>query len=1053
MNNKYNIIRMQAISIMFHLIEKNSGKKSLGKVRRRKDYDQYNIGIIKFARMILCMATICFSTLPLKAQEHISKSFFTIPPSSAKPNVYWYFLDDQITKEGITKDLEQMKKVGIGGALMFNICKCNHDYNNNDGGSINFVQPGVKYLSPAWYQMVKHAADESNRLGLEFGIHNCPGWSSSGGPWITPELAMQAVTTSTTLVTGSTHFSAILAKPPTGLGYFKLNNYWDIAVLAFPTPQNYLINNWRAKAGYTRDANIKEDTTVLNPEMIIPLKSVIDLTSKMSSSGLLTWEVPPGQWTIMRIGYTPTGTTNSVPATGGQGLECDKLNHTAVQANWNGLVQNIINTTGAGAVKVVHIDSYEVGCQNWTPNFRQQFRNRRGYDMTPYLPVMSGHVVGSLEISERFLWDVRRTIGDLINDEYYGFMATLAHQNGMLLSAEPYGSGGFRNVSAGGKLDIPMGEFWTRTGRFTQLNSRVRDAASSAHLYGKRIVASEAFTSDFTDSGSAWKAHPYSLKQLGDLAFCTGVNRFTLHVYCHQPLINPSRPGPGYSVRGYGVQFGWTNTWWNQSAAWLRYIGRCQYMLQKGLSVTDVLRFCGEDTPSQGSYVEGVSYDVCDADAIINRMSVKNGRIVLPDGMSYKVLILERSESMTYELLHKISELVADGAIIIGKKPTRSPGLQDYPACDLTVQTLAKKMWGNIDGNIIKSHAYGAGKIYYNETIENVLAKLTLPDFQITGGDQITNIKYTHRRTNDAEIYFLSNQHERFETINAVFRVTGKTPELWYPETGKTVKCPLYKENAGQTTLTLMLDPFESVFVVFRAADASRRISSITRNDQPITQFMAGSFSLNKHPVAEVSIGTGGALKLIAWDPGLYKLDSIHVNISSLPPAIILNGPWQVSFPPKLGAPASSVFKTLASWTVNTDNGIKYFSGTATYKKEMIIPQEMIGSNKAVYLDLGDVKNIAEVEVNGISFGTLWKPPFRVDITSALKTGVNTLQIKVTNNWPNRLIGDKVLGQAITWKTWNLFYTSASPLFVSGLLGPVQLIPARLWYEFGGDKK
>jgi hypothetical protein len=1016
--------------------------------------DYYDVFIVKLARMILCGALACFFTLPaLKAQEHINVSLFATPPNSAKPTVYWYFLDDQISKEGITKDLEQMKQVGIGGALMFNICICNHDYDNKDGGFVNFVQPGIKYLSPAWYQIVKHAADESNRLGLEFGIHNCPGWSSSGGPWITPELAMQTVTTSTTLVTGSRRFSTTLPKPPTGLGYFKHNNYWDIAVLAFPTPEKYLINNWRAKAGYKRDVTITEDTTVLKAKMIISLKSVINLTGMMDSSGLLTWNVPPGEWTILRIGYTPTGSTNSVPATGGQGLECDKLNHLAVQANWNGLVQQIINTSGAGAVKVVHIDSYEVGCQNWTPDFRQQFKNHCGYDMTPYLPVITGRVVGSLAMSERFLWDLRQTIGDLINDEYYGFMATLAHQHGMQLSAEPYGNGGFRDISAGGKLDIPMGEFWTRTGRFTELNSRVRDAASSAHLYGKKIVASEAFTSDFTDPGSAWRAHPYALKQLGDLAFCTGVNRFTLHVYCHQPVVNPSQPGPGYSVRGYGVQFGWPNTWWSQSAAWLGYIGRCQYMLQKGLAVADVLRFCGEDTPSQGSYVEGVPYDVCDADAIINRMSVKNGRIVLPDGMNYKVLILEKTETMTYKLLHKISELVAGGAIIIGKKPVRAPGLQNYPACDLAVRTLADKMWGNIDGTIIKSHTYGAGRIYYHETIEHVLAKLTVPDFQITGVDH-PNIKYVHRRTDSAEIYFLSNQREKYEAINAIFRVTGKTPELWHPESGRITTCSVYKENSGQTTLSLMLEPFESVFVVFRTAEASSgRLSSITRDGKSISQFIGGSFPLDKHPVAELSRPVNGALQLIAWQPGLYKLDSIDVHIRSLPQAITLNGQWQVFFPPRLGAPASSVFKTLASWTANTENGIKYFSGTATYVKNFILSKKMIGPGSAIYLDLGEVKNIAEVEVNGISFGILWKPPFRVDITSAIKRGMNTLQIKVTNNWPNRLIGDKVLGQSITWKTWDLFYTAASPLLVSGLLGPVEIQFAAVWHQEDGKKK
>ena len=1014
---------------------------------------------LKYYRHALLVVMLCFSLLQvLSAQEKIEKDLFANPPAFAKPNVYWYFMDDQISGAGITKDLEQMKSVGIGGALMFNISKY------NESGPLNFVEDGVKYLSPAWYRMVKHAANESDRLGLEFGMHNCPGWSATGGPWITPELAMQVVTVSTTEVSGSVHFSAVLAKPPTGIGYFKLTNYWDIAVLAFPTPKSYLINNWSVKAGYKRDVytlfsseaeihkNINVDTTLLDSSMIIPLNSIVNLTSQMDTTGLLTWDVPKGKWTIMRIGYTPTGARSSVPPSGGQGLECDKLSHTALETHWNKFMKKIIDTVGNEKLKIVHIDSYECGCQNWTPDFRQEFQKRRGYDMTPYLPVMTGLVVDNLDVSERFLWDVRQTIGDLFSDEYYGYMAKLAHQNGMLLSAEPYGNGGFRNISIGGKLDIPMGEFWTGSGITTGSNPWVGDPASSAHIYGKKLVAAEAFTSEFTDPGSAWQAHPYSLKQLGDLAFCSGVNRYTLHVYCHQPFTDRS---PGYSVRGYGVQFGWTNTWWNQSSTWFSYIARCQYMLQKGLFVADILRFCGEGSPSDGGrlYVGGTACDVCDADAIFNRLSVKNGRIVLPDGMNYKILVLEKSESMTYDLLNKISELVTNGAIIIGKKPIRSPGLKNYPASDLSVQKLADKMWGGINGTTVRMNKFGAGKVYYNESVEKVLASIAVEDFQVQGGDKMTNIKYTHRTTSDEEIYFLSNQNERFETLNGNFRVIGKTPELWYPESGRTVKCPVFKVNSSQTSLPLMFEPYESVFVVFRSAKkAISRINKITRNDQTIYNYADGTTALNKHPIAEVSILSSGALKLIAWEPGLYKLGKkIQVNVASLPKVITLSGKWKITFPQDLGAPPLAVLNSLASWTANSDNGIKYFSGTATYLKDFTVPAEMIGYEKAIYLDLGDVKNIANVTLNGISCGILWKPPFRVDITSAVKTGLNTLEIKVTNNWPNRLIGDKVLGQTIAWKTWDLFYNAASPLLISGLLGPVEIRSAVRWYEFGKD--
>ncbi|HET6555776.1 MAG TPA: glycosyl hydrolase, partial [Prolixibacteraceae bacterium] len=985
-------------------------------------------GSYKMPRLVLYAIVAFFSTITvLPAQEKIEEASFVAPPDVAKPNVYWYLLDDQISKAGITKDLEEMKKVGIGGVLLFNISNDNIDYNNKSAGPLNFVQPGVKFLSPPYYQMMKHAADECKRLGMEFGMHNCPGWSSSGGPWINrrPDLAMQTVTVSSTNVKGSKHFSGMLAKPPTGLGNFKLSNYWDIAVLAFPTPMIYLIENWEAKAGYERDVSIREDITVLDPKMIISFDSIIDLSSKMDSTGLLNWDVPEGDWTILRIGYTPTGARSSVPA-GGHGLECDKMNRIAVKENWDGLVDNILNLVGPDGMKVVHIDSYEVGHQNWTANFRQEFQKRRGYDMTPYLPVMTGLVIGSLEISERFLWDVRQTIGDLINEEYYGYMATLAHQNGMQLSAEPYGSGVFRDISAAANLDIPMGEFWTGEGKFDGSNPWIRDPASSAHIYGKKVVAAEAFTSDFTEPGSGWQAHPYSLKKSGDLAYCSGINRFTLHVYCHQPFTDRT---PGYSVRGYGVQFGWTNTWWNQSIDWMKYVGRCQYMLQKGLFVTDAIRFIGEGTPSQAVHDVKNNYDVCDGDAILNRMSVRDGRIVLPDGMNYKVLILEKSETLSYDLLKKISELVREGAIIIGKKPTRTPGLQNYPACDKALRKLANEMWGNIDGNTIRMHQYGVGKVYYNEPIANVLSKLTTPDFQVTNGDKTTDIKFTHRTTSDMEIYFLSNQNERFESVSGQFRVSGKTPEFWYPETGRIEICPVFTEKAGLTTIPLMFQPYESVFVVFRSdAGSGKQIHSVSHNGQSIHQFLEGSTPLNKYPVADLSISSNGDLNLIAWESGKYKIDRIKVNVPSIPKVRNIDGPWKVSFPPKLGAPDSAVFNTLASWTENADNGIKYFSGTATYVKEVSIPAKMIGSDKLLYLDLGDVKNIAEVEVNGQSCGILWKPPYRADITQAARKGINILKIKVTNNWPNRIIGDEVLDQSISWKTWNLFYTANSPL-------------------------
>ena len=738
-------------------------------------------------------------------EDELARKFVS-PPDDARPWVYWFWLNGNITKEGITADLEAMKRTGIGGVLIMEV----------DQGAP--VGP-VGFMSPQWRDLFKHVVAESERLGLQVNMNDDAGWNGSGGPWIKPEESMQKVVWSETEVEGPRRFEAALPQPQTVAGFYR-----DIAVLAFPTPGPYRIENIQAKAGYQVGGASPPARADLPPAMVIDRGRIVDLTAK-AEAGRLAWDVPPGKWTVLRFGHTSTGVENAPAPASGRGLECDKLSKEGIEANFAGMMAKLIEDVGPAAGKTLvttHIDSWENGAQNWTARMREEFRERRGYGLTEFLPAMTGRVVGSLEISERFLWDLRQTISELVLQNYAGHMRELAAAHGMKLSIEAYGSP-CDHVPYGGRADEPMCEFWIGGGAM----ETCKGMASAAHIYGKPILGAEAFTAG---DAERWREHPATIKALGDQAFCDGVNRFVFHRYAMQPWLDRR---PGMTMGPWGIHYERTQTWWELTPSWHEYLARCQLLLRHGLFVADICYLQSEDSPHgfQGHDRRGYDYDEGTAEVVLTRMSVKDGRIVLCDGMSYRLLVLPETRTMTPRLLAKLKDLVQAGATVLGPRPLSSPSLSGHPQCDEEVKRLAGELWGDCDGQAVKEHRFGQGRVVWGVPPERLLARSGVgPDFTSRA-----RLRYIHRVAGEADIYFVSNPQPYDVRAACTFRVTGKAPELWWPDTGRIEKAAMFEEKDGGTSVPLSLGPSGSVFVVFRRrAEGVDPVVAITRDGSPV---------------------------------------------------------------------------------------------------------------------------------------------------------------------------------------------------------------------------
>ncbi len=1057
-------------------------------------------------RSIASLSLVAFASF-LFAQSSLDAGFIN-PPNSAKPHTWWHWINGNISKAGITADLEAMKKIGIGGAQIFNV-------------EVGIPIGKTPMMTPQWQEAMAWAFKEAKRLDIEICVHNCGGWSSSGGPWVKPEDAMQFLTWSETSVKGPKRFEGVLPKPQSKLNYYK-----DIAVYAVRKPANGAYRNpdIRTKAGFDRGDKVAPQFLNIPSNAVTAKEGVITL--QVDANGKVAWNAPEGEWTIIRMGHTPTGAENSPSPDAGRGPEVDKMSRTAMDHFWDGMMASVLKDNGKiekYGLNNALIDSYEVGSQNWTPKLREEFMKRRGYDPMPFLPAITGRIVQSGEVTERFLWDWRRTICDLFADTYFAYFKELCHKNGLKFSVEGYGNGSFDNLQVSGLGDIPMGEFWVPNG-MAQESTKL--AASAAHTNGKPVIGAESFTAD--ENQGRWLVDPYSAKALGDRIFTLGVNRYIFHRYAHQPWLNLE---PGMTMGPWGMNLDRTITWWDQGQAWMKYITRSQFLLQSGRFVADVVAFTGEEGPNdlpmmKGKEIpEGYDYDGCDA-TVLHQMKVENGQIVLPTGMRYRVLMLPQSKFMTTKTVRKIAQLVNDGATVVGPAPEKSPSLSEYPNGDQEVQRTAARVWNMGSAR----HAYSG------MTIKQVLAEKKIgPDLTAT-----RPVNWIHRVDKGTDIYFVANPAYRPIDLDVSFRIGDRQPELWNPETGTIENAPVWKSNQGRTTVSLRMESAGSTFVIFRKAPVKKHLTSlvwlgenekepklpkveiisaryqatdgsggidVTEKAKELISHGESSFEATnsnfgdptvnrvKHLFVvftidgkrfERKINENGSLefmpqlpdnaipnfllvngKVQSWRAGKIKFalaDGTSGTMENRPTNVVFNVPWKVSFPPKKGAPASIVLDKLISWSDSANPGVKYFSGTAKYETNFVFSP----TTESTWLDLGKVKNFAEVELNGHKFDTLWKAPFRLDVSRYLKPGKNSLVVRVTNLWPNRLIGDeqyppdaKYNGGPITeWPQWILdgrprpasnrigfatwkFYSKDSPLLDSGLIGPVRLVSVK----------
>lgn len=1290
---------------------------------------------------------------------------FRNPPPMARPLTWWHWMNGNVTADGITRDLEAMARVGVGGVHMFDV-------------GVGIPQGPAKTLSPLWVKMVRHAVSECDRLGLSFTLHNCPGWSSSGGPWITPELGMQQLVWSETVVTGGRRVDVALPQPLTRLGHYreamvvavpapagaraaqgqiaratvngkpiearlitdgdaatgvdvtpdtgkpgalllefaKPIGARSITVQAIPgddipnfEPRTYAqleasddgktfrkiadlaIPFWRLrtippltasfdavtaryfrltlpaalrvaevrlsaearvadigpKAGWGRMANQGEAPADIPAADAIDPARVIDVTAHMDASGRLRWTPPRGRWTILRFGHTATGAKNVAAPDAGFGLECDKFSRAALDFHFDryfGEVRDVLRKLGKRGLAGALVDSYETGQQNWTAGFPAEFQARRGYAITQYMPVLTGRVVGSSEISERFLWDFRRVLAMLMEDHYFGRFHELCEHDGLVSYTEPYGNGPFDDLQAGKRVDQLMGEFWVRGGAAAY---SVKLAATVAHVYGKNFVGAESFTG--RPAQSRWLEHPYAMKALGDEMYTLGLNHFIFHRYAQQP--HPTAR-PGMTMGPWGFHFDRTNTWFEVAKPWLTYAARCQHMLKRGHFVADILFLTDENSPVQVPVhveepiaatlsgarpklpmpvPEGHDYDVCDAGVLFERAKVVNGHIVLPDGIAYRVLVMPDDRRITRALMARLREMVDAGMWLIGAPPRASHGLDGYPGSDAEVRRIEGEMWGDLDGKARQERAFGQGRIFWGRSLREVLdSAKTVADVQLAPRNPDAAIRWIHRRDGDADIYFIANGRRRAEEVTCTFRIEGKRPEIWDAETGATMPAPGYDMAGGRTRVPLRFDASGSCFVVFREPTSRTSMPAIA-SSTPATPatLPSGTFTLtgwikpetdlwtispeiasdDQSPAVATAratalarggsmerLGVTGASFLVDPPPGdqlygrghataalsagrngliLYEHDSAgYPPVLAVPtpiagwthlalvydrntPSLFLNGQrvgtgkrsaktvhagsevgmarvryfegdvagmellptaltpeaiasranaalpdpdgpppveatangllmwnegettdiagrWQVAFPDNLGAPREVTLERLASLHRHPEEGVRYFSGTATWRTRFTVPRGSVGRDRRLFLDLGRVEVIAAVRVNGKQLATLWKPPFRLDITDSVRAGDNRLEVEVTNLWPNRLIGDEQLppeynyvttafgatggidaipdwfrdgkpkppGGRVTFTTWK-HYARDSPLLESGLLGPVRLRSAR----------
>jgi hypothetical protein len=733
---------------------------------------------------------------------------FTNPPQEVRPQTFWHWMNGNVTRDGITRDLEAMAQVGVSGVMIF------------DGGDYLPAGP-ANYLEPHWRDLMTHAIKEGNRLGIEVGIHNAPGWSSSGGPWVKPEMSMQKLAWSELSVTGPGPVAVDLPRPESTLGFYR-----DAFVIAFPAPAADAprVPDWQTKSNfrYRVTGQIAVPAEIPAAAALDPAK-IIDLSSRLRGDRL-EWDVPPGTWKVLRIGHTSTGKHNVAASAAGRGLEIDKFNAATAEFHFEHVIDRVAADAKAAGVKglsFVTIDSYEAGMQNWTADFPAEFKRRAGYEITRYLPALFGFYVGDAGITERFLFDFRRVQADLMAENYYGRMHQLVRDRGLRFYVEGYGSGNFDELRVAALADVPVTEFWTRT-PWTP-NRAVKMVTSAAHVYGKPVIGAEAFTGEFKTS--RWLEYPYALKILGDDMSAAGVNQFVFHSYVHQP--HPTA-APALTLGPYGFGFARTNTWFAQARPWLDTVSRTHFLLRQGTYVADVLYYTGERSPDQSSMIQpvlppGYTYDLVNTDVLLSRINVQDGDYVLPEGGRYKLLVLPPDlKAMRPALVRKLREFVAAGATLVGPMPQFSPTLAGYPESEQTMLREARELWAH------KRVLAQAG------IAEALRTRGAQPDVTWQGREPDASLSWQHRKLADGDLFFLGNRQRRVEEVVVSFRgMAGKQPEIWRTETGERAEDAIFDHEGNRARVPMRLEPGESVFVLFRRK-AANTTQTLHKDGQPL---------------------------------------------------------------------------------------------------------------------------------------------------------------------------------------------------------------------------
>ncbi len=950
-----------------------------------------------------------------RAADRLSPAAFSEPPLNARPGSFWDWLNGAITKEQITRDLEAMKRGGMRGGEIWDVAACA----DPDGR----VPAGPAFLGPESAQLIAHAIREADRLGLELGIVASSGWNA-GGSWVTPEHAGKGLFQTSTAVTGPKEFQEELPLPalpehcPRDAqgrpAYLR-----EVAVLAVP----------HDKAKTLADVN-----------------QVIDLTKMMDPAGKVRWKVPAGDWDILRFVCMNHGQRLIVPSPNSDGPMIDFFDPRATEFHLQHILSTILKELGresfeGTSFKTLEFDSMELdGFTPWNGNMAAEFERRVGYPVIRFLPVLAGWKLKDGAAGQQFLYDWRKFVSDLLIDSHYVTGRKFLAPHGVKLIAESGGPGPpiwdsnpVDGIKALGAVDIPRGEFWNRhRGIFL-----VKEIASAAHVYDKRLVDAESFT-----TWRRWVDGPLNHKRLADRALCEGLNCFSFHTFASSP---PEAGLPGWAYHA-GTDVNPSATWWPMAGGLMDYLARCSYMLRQGWFVADVCYFYGDQAPNfypplcnvpEKPLLEGLDprhdYDVCSSEVILKRMRVEEGRIQLPDGMSYAVLVLPEQDQIPAEVLAKIHELVADGATVIGhQKPSRAPGLKDQQTETARVEQQVKALWGHGEASdkqqesAVLIRPIVKGRFVIARDRSAALRKIGVAgDFEIVGRSEkdLGPLDFIHRKTTEDEFYFISNKTMLPQTLTCRFRVAaearGLAPEFWWPDSGRRSACRGWRSLAsGQTELPVTLGPAGSVFVVFRKADAA---------------------------------------------PDAVARDTFVP--AETPAPLALDSSWQVEFPKGWGAPPTTTFAKLQSWTESDNEGIRFFSGIATYRKTFEVP-ESLDKQKQLFLELGDLAEIAEVTLNGKRLGLVWLPPYRIDVSGAVRAGANQLEIRVANLWANRLNGDSLLPESERFTRSNLDriqtdptsdssygrvpggktrpnYTKTPPLMKSGLFGPVRIITPR----------